>query len=391
MQRVNIDLAKSIVRKVAEKNLEILRDGGKINHIPLFLHSSPGIGKSSIVRQVSDDLQIKLLEKAKKEAKKKKIDFDADKQLFGFVDVRLAQMEQSDVAGIPYVSHAGESIEEMKISVPTWFPSQQKIDDGEVPEFGIIFFDELSNAAIGVQHAAYGVILDREVHGIKMGKGWQILAAGNLKEDKTGAKGVAPALANRFGIHIEIKASLEAFIAYALKKELSTHIVGYLNFKASSLYMFDPAKNDLAFATPRSWEQVSNILSLNFNAAQLITALNGCIGEATASDFLSFRKYYEKLPDFQKIMSGEEKYTIPKGDQGLVFAVTSSLIVNLFENHTDKKKIKNLQKLMDQLEDDFLILVYKSLKSFGDDASISNIAITTIDTYNRVGKYVTSN
>lgn len=391
MHKVDINTAKGIVEKVIKNNLDTLKRGEVPAHSPIFLHSSPGLGKSSIVRQITEEVTKDWNESNKGATR------------FGFVDVRLAQMEQSDVAGIPYVSHAGEEQEEMKMSVPHWFPSvarvaadkaAKKADPNHVvkyPEYGILFMDELSNAAIGVQHAAYGIILDRMVHGVNLAPGWLIVAAGNLKGDKTGAKGVAPALANRFGIHMEIKADLDSFTTYAVRKGFDKQVIGFLRFKNDALYRFDPSKNDVAFATPRSWEQVSNLLKVGFNSSQLALALGGCVGDATAADFMSFQKYYGKLPNFTDIMDGKTEYTIPEGDMGIKYAVTSSLIAALVENADNAKRVGNLQKIMDQLDDDFLVMIYKTLKGALTDSDakrkISNILITTKSTYQRISKY----
>jgi len=363
MMQTDINTAKGVVSQFVKNCIDTLKAKEKVVHAPIFLHSSPGIGKSAIVSQIAKDFEL------------------------GFVDVRLAQMEQSDVAGIPYVSHAGLDTEDMKTSIPSWFPSKERIAAGEKEEFGILFLDELSNAPIGVQHAAYGIVLDRMVHGVKMGDGWLIIAAGNLKGDKTGAKGVAPALANRFGIHLEIVPNLDAFRNYAVKKRLNQQIIGFLSFKPDALYRFDPSKNDVSFATPRSWEQVAGLLDVGFSQSQLPLAIAGCVGESTSSEFMAFQKYYGKLPNFVKIMDGKEEYKVPKNDLGLVFAVASAVISCLVENSGDNNKIKNLQKIMDQLSDDLLVMIYKTMKHSADKKAMSNILIHTRDTYNRIVKY----
>lgn len=374
MMKLSISDAKKIIKKCVEHTFENPKSHEiRINHTPAYLHSSPGLGKSSIIKQIALELNI------------------------GFVDVRLSQMEQSDVAGIPYVSHAGKETETMNISIPTWFPSIDKIKEGLFPEKGILFFDELSNAPIGVQHAAYGVILDRMVHGIKLGEKWQIIAAGNLKTDKTGAKGVAPALANRFGMHIEIKPVLEDLSAYAIRNDWNPQIIGFLNFKTEAMYQFDPSKNDVAFPTPRSWEMVNTHLKRGYTKSELAAVLQGCVGAATATDFMMFQKFYLKLPNFEKIMSGKETYKIPKKDMGLIFAVSSSIIAAFIgnvsstnEEATKKEitKIKNLEKLMKQLDDDFLVLIYKSLKNGAESFVVSKIVVATMDTFKRVAEYI---
>ena len=345
-------------------------------HMPVYLHSSPGIGKSAIVKQVTKELDI------------------------GFVDVRLAQLEQADVAGIPYVSRSeGDSHETMKTSVPDWFPSKERIKAGLMPAHGILFFDEMSNAPIPVQHAAYRIVLDREIHrNCELGDGWAIVSAGNKKSDKTGAKGVAPALANRYAFHLDIESNLGDFTIYALDANLDKEIIGFLNFDSSKLYQFDPKRNEVSFATPRSWEQVSNLLQVGYTNDELAHVLGGCVGDATAAEFMSFRKYYGSLPNFQKIMSGEETYKVPtsgKDHRGICFALTSSLILNIVENATDVKKLKNLEKIMTQLEDDFLIMLYKTVKGVfegrkneNSDKAITSILMHTISTFKKVSKYV---
>jgi hypothetical protein len=366
--QTTISTAKRFVKKSVKHEL------ANGVHMPIYLHSSPGLGKSAVVKQVTQELDI------------------------GFVDVRLAQMEQSDVAGIPYVAHGDgtASAETMKVSVPEWFPSKEKIANGEFPEQGVLFFDECSNAPIAVQHAAYRIILDREVHrGATLGEGWAIVAAGNRKEDKTGAKGVAPALANRFAMHFDIGESVDDFLIWAYEAGLNEEIMGFLSFDASKLYMFDPKKNDVAFATPRSWEQTSNILNVGYAEDELNFAIGACVGDGVASEFAAFRKYYGKLPDMKKIMAGEETYKVDTKDNGVIFALTSSLVSNLIQNAADTDKIKNLHEIMKQLPDDFLIMLYKNVKGVFENQenkaakeSLLNILNTTLETFKRVSKYI---
>lgn len=309
------------------------------------MHSSPGLGKSAIIKQIAQEFEI------------------------GFIDQRLAQMEQADVSGIPYVSKSNnpdgtEMREEMRTSIPDWFPTQEKIDRGIVPEKGILFFDELTNAAIPVQHAAYRIILDREISmGVDLPIGWVLVAAGNKKSDKTGAKGVAPALANRFAMHMDIRPELETFQQYAVSAGFNKEIIGFLGYAPQFLYNFDPSKNDVAFPTPRSWEQASNIIELGLSKDDLSIAISGCVGEGVTHEFINFMTYYSQLPNFTDIMAGNKealKYKLPS-DLGVVFAFTSSLIANIIENIDEVSKLKNLIKMMDQIPDENLVLVFKMI------------------------------
>lgn len=378
MIETTISTAKKMIRQMVQVNLNKLINGEKVKNAPIFLHSSPGVGKSAVTDQVSDEMREFLIAQS--------VAND-----FGFVDVRLGTMDAAEVQGMPHVVGHGQDDAQMRFSVPDWFPSQAKVDAGLIPKYGIVFFDELANAPIDTQHAAYRVIHDRGLHGAtKMAEGYQIMAAGNLKEDKTGAKMVAPALANRFATHLKIMPNLVDFTGYALAVGIKPSIIGFLNYKSDNLYKFDPKKNDVAFATPRSWEAANNLLEVYGDDQTMLTiALSGCIGQAVTADFMQYLKYEAQLPDFQKIMAGESDFEVTSDmDMGLMFALTTSTITHLVENAQDKVKVQNLNKaILSKLGDDFKVLVYKSLKSMGNERATAQVVLATLETYKGIAKY----
>jgi len=339
---ISIREAKNLLHKLVENG---------DNRMSGFIHSSPGIGKSAIVKQIAIELGYEL------------------------VDIRLASIEATDLCGIPYVKK-GDQV----FSTPEWFPTDPNSK-------GILFLDELSNASINVQQAAYRLILDREINnGQKLPKGWITLAAGNLQSDRTGVKGIVPALGNRFAVHLNVVASLQDFIIYAMDAKINSKVMGFLQFKPDYLHKF--TAGDAAWPSPRTWEFASNLLGCGFSDGEIMSVLSGCLGEGVASEFQSFCKYYDGLPNFDEVMAGKCTYKLPKDDLGLLAAVTSSLLSLLHENHADKKKIKNLQKVMGQLPDESLVLLYKLIAG-GDNIEISmNITEYSMDCYTRVEKYI---
>lgn len=332
---LRISQVKAMVKSFVQN--AVTADEDAIAPSPIYMHSSPGIGKSSVVRQVAAELSKELGENIE------------------IRDVRLASYEPSDVNGIPYVSHFGKD-ETMEFSTPAWFPTDPNWK-------GILFFDEISNATVSTQHAAYRIILDREINnGKKLPKHCQIIAAGNLKSDKTGAKNVVSALANRFSAHLYIQANVDDFLAYAVSHDFSPEVTGFMLYQPQMLYMAPKSDAEVAFPTPRTWEYVSNHLKLGLPEEQLVAAISGCIGDKAAIEFSAFRKYVGKLPNFQKIMDGKEKYKLPKNDIGLVWACTSALIDCVIHNYKSDKKLANLTSVLTQLEDDFLAAFFKSVK-----------------------------
>ena len=339
---VTIKAAKNLMMKVVQSKAQQ----------PVMLHSSPGVGKSSIVKQVCQEND------------------------WVFIDVRLSSMESSDVQGIPYVDG-----EDMRFSTPEWFPTDPDAK-------GILFFDEISNASIDVQKASYRVILDRQVqNGKTLPEGIKIIAAGNLKSDKTGAKDLVPALANRFGFHLNIKADPADFKSYASKVGIDFKVIGFIEWKPDALYRFDTARNEHSFPTPRSWEALSDLLSVGYDDDELAPVISGCVGENTSHEFMSFLRYYAKLPSMDDIANGKIEFKVDNSDRGMAFALTSSLMSVALSNINDDAKIKNIWKVVDQLEDEFIALVYRNLKH-ADESYLIALVKNTMQTWKRVSKRI---
>lgn len=279
----------------------------------IMMHSAPGIGKSSIVFEAAEELQNQHPEYE-----------------FRVVDVRLGAMEFSDVQGVPYTTIADKEgereIREMHYSTPSWFPTHSEADGKEIVY--ILFFDELSNADIRTQQAAYRLVLDRSINnGAELPNKTLILGAGNRKQDKTGAKGLIPALATRFGSHLYVRADLEAFLDHATEKGWHPSVISFIHYKKdAALY---PSNNDAgdAFPCPRSWEFVNEHVTNPFLSTQARhMQIYGALGMSVGTDFIGHMKYEEKLPDFDKIENGDKKYIesykMPKDvDPGFAFSI----------------------------------------------------------------------
>lgn len=347
------------IAQAAELMYAVVRDGFKRGTTPqnICLTSAPGTGKSAITWQLGERLTE---------------DFGKPCEV---IDLRLSGMENSDILGIPYVDHSGirngeahhSEHRQMFFSTPAWWPN-------DPDKNYILFLDELMNAPAHVQHAAYRLILDRSVqNGTVLPDNVAIIAAGNRKEDKTGAKPLLPAAANRFGMHLEIDQgkAKDAFISYAMQKGLDRTIVGYLSFKGESVYQ-TPSDGESAFATPRSWEFADVHIKNEAIASSeglLTVAIAGAIGSATAVDYMGFREYYQQLPDWKKIREGKLEFKMPSNDEGLKYAISSSLAfefldaMRIDDMEESKKQVDNLCAVFDQTPPELKVVCFKTMAS----------------------------
>ncbi len=291
--------------------------------LPTFIWGSPGIGKSSIVKQIAQEKNLE------------------------FIDLRLSLLDPTDLKGIPFFdSNNNEAL----WAQPNFLPK-------EPASQGILFLDEINTAPPSVQAAAYQLVLDRKVGDYELPKGWAIVAAGNSESDRGVVYRMPPPLANRF-IHLEMEVSFEDWKSWAYQKSIEPAIIAFLNFDSSKLFNFDPSSNEKSFATPRSWEYVDRVLKSNIPKASELEVLSGAIGKETAVGFIGFKKVMHRLPNIEDILEGKEVEL--EEDTQLLFALISALVAKLQD--APQEAIENAIKFSFKLPSEFSVMLIKDMQ-----------------------------
>jgi ATPase family associated with various cellular activities (AAA) len=243
---------------------------------PLFLWGPPGIGKSELVEGIT-------------------------KELGGLmIDLRLGQMEPTDIRGIPFYN---KDIGKMDWAEPVELPDEATASQYPVV---VLFLDELNSAAPSVQSAAYQLILNRRIGKYKLPNNVVMVAAGNRESDKGVTYRMPTPLANRF-IHQEMKVDFPSWQEWAVNNNINKDVVGYLSFAKQDLYDFDAKSASRAFATPRSWTFVSQLLDEEEDNDTVTNLIAGTVGEGLAVKFMAHRKVASKMPNPTDILNGKVK------------------------------------------------------------------------------------
>ena len=265
---------------------------------PLMVWGAPGIGKSTIIRTVADDLGI------------------------GFIDVRLAQREPVDIRGLPVPDNANNSVR--------WLVSSDWPRDPQ--SRGIILFDELTAADRSLQVAAYEFILDRRLGGLyQVPDGWYICAAGNRVEDAAVAMTMSSALANRF-LHVELHEDAERWVRWGLRHDVHPAVIAFIRFHPDLLFHQEHENLERGWPTPRSWERVSRMLQ-SFDASDdvlLDKIVYGLVGNQAGAEFAAFRKISAEFDNVYELMTDPaKKITVPeKADRR--YAFVSAVVYHLW-------------------------------------------------------------
>ena len=279
---------------------------------PVFLWGPPGIGKSEVVSEITEELG-------------------------GFmIDLRMAQMEPTDIRGIPFFNK--------DIGKMDWAPPIDLPDEELASQYPIVclFLDEMNSAAPAVQAAGYQLILNRRVGKYKLPDNVVIVAAGNRESDKGVTYRMPMPLANRF-LHIEMRSDFASWQNWAVNKGIHKDVVGYLSFAKQDLYDFDSKSSSRAFATPRSWCFVSDLLNDedDTDSDTLFNLVAGSVGEGLAVKFMAHRKVAGQMPEPSDILAGKVKELRVK-EVSAMYSLTISLCYEL-KDALDNKRVNTKQ------------------------------------------------
>ena len=221
----------------------------------------------------------------------------------------------------------------------------------------ILFLDEISAAPQSVQAAAYQITLDRAVGEHKLPENCIVIAAGNRTTDKSVAFKMPKALANRL-LHIEVEGSFNSWKQWAIQSGINEKVVGFLTFNRERLMNFDSNADDLAFATPRSWEMVSNILNyVDSDIDKVYSLIVGIIGSGSAIEFRTWSRVYKDLPDIEEIFDGKQPPMPTRTDA--MYALCASMTAYAREHRDDMKRIANSIIYAQQMAPDFSTVLLK--------------------------------
>lgn len=288
---------------------------------PVLMLGPPGVGKSSIGRQVAKSL-------------------GDDHQ---FWDLRTTLLDDVDLRGLPAVKDGKTTW-----CIPDFLPEKGP---------GVLALEELPQSKQSVQNALFQLILDRRLGDYVLPDDVYIFATGNRVEDRAGAGRTNTALNNRF-LHMDLEVSVEDWQDWAVKNNIAPEIRAFIRYRPAMLFEFDPATNPRAFASPRSWEFVNRIM--NVAPPHLLQkAVAGCVSSGPAAEFAAFVALYQQMPDLDQCLKNPTTTPIPKEP-----AILFSLIGALVEKCKQQRSLTgNFAKLGMRLPDEYGVLALRDALS----------------------------
>jgi hypothetical protein len=297
----------------------------KVRHQAVFLLGKPGGGKSAIVYQMAEELNLPV------------------------IDLRLAQCDPTDLRGVPSVVN-GRTV----WNAPAIFPDPDKSPKG------ILFLDEITSAPPAVQAVAYQVVYDRAVGEYKFPDGWMIICAGNYQTDRGVTFAMPAPLMNRMCVlHADIVAydntgSGEDWITWAAANGCDPRVLAFIMYRADYIHKFEKEHYGRQSPSPRGWMAASDKLALaGLSDMDRVEVLKGCVGETAAVDFESFLRVRETMPSINRIIEDPDSVEVPQA-LNVRYCVAMGLSARM-----DKDNFNDMWRFIQRMPAEFQTLIVK--------------------------------
>ncbi len=255
-----------------------------------FIWGPPGIGKSALVRDASDLLELPCV------------------TLLG------TQIAPEDLIGVPRIRGMGD------VFVTEFCPPRAILRS----EPFLLFIDELNSAVPDVQKAFYSLILDRRLGDYVLPAGSRVVGAGNRVEDRALVRPMATALANRM-VHIALAPDADAWLTWGANHGLHALVLAFVRARPDRLFEPPPSDATPAYPTPRAWHMLSD--ALHVVGEHLWAALAaGSVGDRAGAEFTAFAKRALEAPPLEALAAG--KAVVPR-DPELIYFLGASCVARL--------------------------------------------------------------
>lgn len=304
-----------------------------------FIQSSPGVGKSSIVKQIAKEFNLKL------------------------IDHRLSTSDPTDMLGLPHFENGQATFAPFRELFPLHISGMNPEEEKKLlfgdKDGALLFLDEFNSAPRSVQAAAYRLILDREVGQHKLHRNVAIVCAGNKLDDNAITVNLSTAMQSRL-IHIIMEPNLEQWMEnVAIKEHYDERVTAYLKMFPEHLMVFNPENVEHTFACPRTWEFVNRLIK---NEPEIdnsyLALLSGTITNEIAISFLSFCKVKNEMITYKDVIAHPETAKIPEKNEakwGTIFHLL---------NHVDGNNFEEISKYIGRYSVDYKIIFYRSVYKY---------------------------
>ncbi len=263
---------------------------------PLLLMGPPGVGKTAILYQLAQELDV------------------------GLVAYTMTHHTRQSALGLPQLrekTYKGASYTVTEYTMSEILAAVYEHMEQTGHQRGILFLDEINCVSETLMPAMLQLLQTKQFGTHRLPEGWMIVAAGNPPQYNQSARLFDTVTMDRVRL-LEITEQYDVWREYAHNRGLHPAILSYLELNPEHFYHVEPHAHGRSFVTARAWEDLSHVLfsyeRLGFSAEQTLFGEYLQHPEIAASFAAYFRLYTGccqkvKLPD---ILSGLWGNAVPE-------------------------------------------------------------------------------
>jgi hypothetical protein len=305
--------AKDLIKKIYRLQIET----GE--RFCIEMKSGPGMGKSSIVEQITEELSQEWGKPV------------------GFRPMFLTTLEPPDVRGFGLPGKDSDGSLIMQFTKAPWMPRK---DD---PEYGILFLDELGQASSDVKKPAAELLLNGQVGDSKLPITWIVVAASNREKDRSGVQKELMFVQNR-KMDINIQPHLDSWVEWAETNAINPWVIAFAKVKPGLVFADSVPEKPGPFCTPRTLCKVGHLIG-QLPMALFTEAAGGYMGEGAAAEFVAFLRVAEQLPKFEEIVADPKTCRLPENGRPDAQYATMQMIAHRVDKKTAVSAFQYLKRM----------------------------------------------
>ena len=156
-----------------------------------------------------------------------------------------------------------------------------------------------------------------------------------------------------------MEVSVDDWRVWAINNNIDLSIISFISYRPDALFTFNTQSDTKAFATPRTWQYVNEVLLSTPEDDLIMALISGAIGEELAASFLGFKAVIKELPNMDGILDGSEKES--PTDTSALHILCTALAIRVNED-TRTKELDNLINYSLNLPGEFAVMIIQDLR-----------------------------
>ncbi len=349
---MDIAQAKQQVKDTVEAYLERDDQGEPLLAVaqqrPIFLVGAPGIGKTAIMSQIADELDL------------------------GLVSYSMTHHTRQSALGLPFIVHEefkGVEYDASEYTMSEIIASVYDCMRATGRERGILFLDEINCVSETLYPSMLQFLQFKTFGKHKVPDGWIIVTAGNPPEYNRSVHEFDIVTMDRLK-KIAVEPDFEAWKSYAIQKGVHPAVLTFLEAKKDRFYSIKSSLDGKMFVTARGWDDLSDMMRTYERIGKIVDEglISHYVQDPTiAAEFAAYLELFNKYKDDYRIDA------ILKGD------APSDVLARAKDAEFDER-LSLIGLLLDALEPEFrsvmercdvLLAVRDDLRSVKDKVSAS--------------------